>query len=531
MEERQNQPQESIPMLQPVAAEPPVEVFPVPKKQRGQAWIAWIVIFLVVAAIVVLQNRKQEAQTEGTTTATKGGPAPLKVMQARFAVGAKNALPFGEDANSLLEQLKAQKTDSLQDRLSYVILVGEFNGPLAAHKELQTVMAEVKNQSPPPEAKEKALLAALDRLYREYAHLEKRSLSAAEQELLQEQLGWFGELALAPRPMPAYNQDLPAAIGGGPALLLSRGKSAGYLSREEVLAPAQQTFYTMSGVASSVVILGFLGFIGLCILGVLAANGSLQGGLKLGSGNGGIYAETFAIWLPLFFFGLSVAIPLLVPEQFLFLGMAIAFILSLGVLAWPVLRGVPLATMLKDIGLTTHGKPLKELLWGFGCYALTIPFMIVGALLMMVLIFIQQVLQRVAAGEAIGDPASPDTAAHPIVGHLANPDWGLLVQILLVASVAAPIVEETMFRGVLYRHLREITGRWGFVLSALISGLVASFIFAVIHPQGILAVPLLMSLAFGFNIFREWRNSLIPCMIAHGLSNGLVLTVTVLSMS
>ena len=102
---------------------------------------------------------------------------------------------------------------------------------------------------------------------------------------------------------------------------------------------------------------------------------------------------------------------------------------------------------------------------------------------------------------------------------------------MVVACILAPIVEETMFRGVLYRNLREMTNRRGFTFSFLVSGLLASFIFAVIHPQGLIFVPLLMSLALGFSILREWRGSLIAPMIAHAIQNGLVTTIVFLSAS
>ena len=94
---------------------------------------------------------------------------------------------------------------------------------------------------------------------------------------------------------------------------------------------------------------------------------------------------------------------------------------------------------------------------------------------------------------------------------------------LLVASIVAPIVEETMFRGVLHRHLRDATARLGYVASALASATVTSFVFAAIHPQGWMAVPALMALAFAFTLVREWRGTLVPCIIAHGLNNGLLM--------
>ena len=60
------------------------------------------------------------------------------------------------------------------------------------------------------------------------------------------------------------------------------------------------------------------------------------------------------------------------------------------------------------------------------------------------------------------------------------------------AAVAAPIVEETMFRGVLYRHLRSATGHLGTGLSILVSGTLNGFLFAAIHPQGWVAIPALI---------------------------------------
>jgi hypothetical protein len=89
-------------------------------------------------------------------------------------------------------------------------------------------------------------------------------------------------------------------------------------------------------------------------------------------------------------------------------------------------------------------------------------------------------------------------------------DGWVWLQLVLVASVAAPVVEETMFRGVFYRHLREATRRFAPALSVLASALVSSLLFAVIHPQGWPGVPLLTGLALAFALAREWRGSLVP---------------------
>ena len=51
------------------------------------------------------------------------------------------------------------------------------------------------------------------------------------------------------------------------------------------------------------------------------------------------------------------------------------------------------------------------------------------------------------------------------------------------------------------------------------------FIFAVIHPQGLLAVPALTAMGFGFALLREWRDSLIAPMVAHALNNGMIVAM------
>ena len=103
--------------------------------------------------------------------------------------------------------------------------------------------------------------------------------------------------------------------------------------------------------------------------------------------------------------------------------------------------------------------------------------------------------------------------------------------LLVFAVIAAPIVEETAFRGVLYRHLRASSSILGTALSIFGSVLLVSFIFAAIHPQGWVAIPALMSIAVGMNLMREWRGSLISSIVVHGMSNGIVFTSLLIFLS
>jgi membrane protease YdiL (CAAX protease family) len=91
--------------------------------------------------------------------------------------------------------------------------------------------------------------------------------------------------------------------------------------------------------------------------------------------------------------------------------------------------------------------------------------------------------------------------------------------VLFVASVAAPFAEETMFRGILYSALRTRLGVWG---GAALSGA----IFSLVHPTlpgGFLPI---MMVGMGLAFVYEWRKSLLPGMVLHGLYNGLITLIT-----
>jgi membrane protease YdiL (CAAX protease family) len=119
---------------------------------------------------------------------------------------------------------------------------------------------------------------------------------------------------------------------------------------------------------------------------------------------------------------------------------------------------------------------------------------------------------------------------HPIVEFIVHGSATDRLLVFFDACILAPIVEETMFRGVLYRHLRELSQRWAWFWSVVFSGTVVSFIFAAIHPQGLIAIPVLMALAYGFTIAREWRGSLIPSMVGHSFNNTMVILFVILMM-
>jgi membrane protease YdiL (CAAX protease family) len=464
-------------------------------RRRSWAWLAWLVIAGVVGFIAVgttlLEKRRSVTEDRLSHLAMK--------MQARYLLGAEEIF---QQRLVLQGSLDSLRKGDVGQRLRFVVLSGEMSGAKDAMAELARLDADMAKHAVKATAKQAKTKEILRRLYGDYerGRFGAPSLTRADREYLHAQLDWFGDLALAPQPE--------------------------FEDREAVLAPARRTFGIMIGGFAALLLLGFAGFVGAIVLIILACTGYLRGGIQTGTGRGGIYAETFAVWL-LLFLGFSLAasrislgIPYLLQE-------GLAILLSLTALGWPVLRGVPWRDMRQDVGLTLGRNPVIEPAIGVACYAMAIPLLFVGLLVTFVLMLVQQ---RLAGGD--GNPfAPPSDGTHPIVEPLAEGGTQEWLLVLFLASVVAPLVEETMFRGVLYRHLREASARFGPVLSFLVSAAVVSFIFAAVHPQGLIAVPVLMALALGFTVAREWRGTLIPGMVAHALHNGAYTVIVSLMLS
>jgi membrane protease YdiL (CAAX protease family) len=498
------------------------EEFPeVVRLRRGHPVVAWIIIAVLVLLVPALRSMRSVAHefaeapgVPAAPQASQGDRLSLLVltMQSKFFVGL-NELQRSSDptaGKSLIDQAGALNTGPLDNRLCFAVLAGELEDFQAAQQILEELNAKVAGSERIQNDNVLRAKDALVRLYGDYAAgmLSGPSVGAEDRANLHANLGWFADLALAPR--------------GGPNLEV-----------RQALIGSAQTICIVIVVALVIGFLaGFVGFVGLCTLIGFYLVGNLKRGVSTGGGQGGIYAETFALWMIVFMVFSSAPLWIHVEgADMLVTGFGI--LASLIVLIWPVLRGgISWRQVREDIGLVAGRQPLLEPLLGPTGYAMSLPLLAVGVLMTLFLISVQTALQTGWGSVALGDDFGPSNfPAHPIIEFLAGPGWWGKLQVLFLGSIVAPIVEEIMFRGVLYRHMRESTSRWPFVLSFVASALVVSFVFAVIHPQGLVAVPALMSLAVGFTILREWRGSLISCMIAHGLNNAVIMSLATLVFS
>ncbi len=476
----------------------------VPSGPRGRAGLAWVVILIVVVVTTAMNHLipEEDIETSGNLDRV------MARIQAQYIVGVAE---FMGDTEAIFGQAEAMNIGSVSSRQRFIALAVELVGPQRAASRLVELEAlieaerAVDPESVPMTGTDVAVGELLHELLidsdgtpyddSDEGLLQRvAALSSEEVDVLEDGLGWISGALLHP----------------------AAGDVAG---REAFLAPTGRVLFLVVGGVGLAGLLGIAGLVALIVAGVMVARGVMRSGLGAAGADHRIYAETFAVWLPTFvlFSLIGGLIGGLLPSTGL-IAPILGFLASLIALRWPVLRGVPWETVKHDVGFHPGPRPWLEGLVGAGGYIAALPLIAAGIFFSLILMTIQAVIAPVAA------PFAPaEVPAHPIVLQIADSGWWMKLQVLLLASFAAPIVEETMFRGVLYRHLRGSSGRLGIPLSILVSGSISSFVFAAIHPQGWVAIPALMSLAFAFVLVREWRGSLLPAMVLHGVSNGLVM--------
>ncbi|MDQ4121369.1 MAG: CPBP family intramembrane metalloprotease [Acidobacteriota bacterium] len=87
-----------------------------------------------------------------------------------------------------------------------------------------------------------------------------------------------------------------------------------------------------------------------------------------------------------------------------------------------------------------------------------------------------------------------------------------------LATFTAPLIEETVYRGVMYSAFRRTFGQIGAVI-------LVTFLFALVHvPQyypsyGVILAILLLSLVL--TLVRAWTGNLLPCVVIHTVFNGV----------
>jgi membrane protease YdiL (CAAX protease family) len=183
---------------------------------------------------------------------------------------------------------------------------------------------------------------------------------------------------------------------------------------------------------------------------------------------------------------------------------------------WPLARGMGWRRFAGTVGLHKGEGLFKEIGYGvLGSLAST-PLFIGGTIVAVVLVVVAQAVAQALGLSSGGDPGAT-TPLEGIEGLLGSGDPVLTALLVSLVVLWAPLVEELIFRGALHRHLRARMGFLG-------AGLVGGFVFALMHPYGLLVFAI-APLGLAFSAMREMRGSLIAPMTAHFIHNGLRIVV------
>ena len=491
----------SSPTAEIVEAELLPDSYPPPHRPLSlSGYISWLVVLAVtlgIFSIVATSQFLAEEQVGGDA-----GPIDLMQvqLQGKFLVGHKelSKMAPGAAATPLPPELDV---GCYEQRLCYSILLNETESPTEAIEYLEDLEGLVEEHGLELTDNQTRLNKIVYELLGNYesGNPDSDSIPEADREFLRDKLDWMGNLAL-------YPSDSP------------------HTSERNALVSQSFTLTVVGAIGVLLALLaGMTGFaLALAFITMLFA-GKLKSHFAHHATDHHIYIETFAIWIAIFFgasflmqaSGLENPTILMMLQPVIFFG-------SLTALLWPVFRGVSFAQVKRDIGWTFK-NPFKEIASAVGAYLTLLPFLIPG------LILIVLIMTAVGFGsEAPHEFARQAGPGHPIQEDIMSGNFVTICFVFLATCVAAPVVEETMFRGVLYRHLRDWTASWQLWSSVGFSAILNGLIFAAIHPQGLVAIPILATLAIGFTLTRQWRGSLLAPMTMHAIHNFLITCVSVL---
>ena len=161
------------------------------------------------------------------------------------------------------------------------------------------------------------------------------------------------------------------------------------------------------------------------------------------------------------------------------------------------------ASIAEELGFNRHRLGLN-FLYGVGGFAIALPLSLLGA--------------------GLGSRLPGPTPSNPAIPMLAGAGsvWGQ-VTLIALATLAAPLCEEFLFRGVFYNAAKLKVGVWPAII---LTGL----IFGFVHPVGIGEMVPLAVLGGVFAWMAETRKSLVPGMVGHFLQNSMATLMLLLAL-
>lgn len=400
-----------------------------------------------------------------------------------FRIVIKMSDLFATDPKSAAALAEWAKTP--QERVYLAVAVGELDGPEAALERLEQAADQSENDEL------KADIAVFRRIYAAAAESTdsgEAPVSPEEREGLIARHGYYADVALT-YDLPENDPDrreLRAGAGGIILMVIS-------------------AFVIVGGI-----LIGFGLFI---VAAILLGMRRLRPAFVRPAPGGSVFLETFALFVGLFLaikVSAMIVVALIGAENsgwVVYASLGAQWMLLLTPL-WPLARGMNFTEWRRSIGLHTGRGLFREMGAGVGAYLAALPLYLLAVVAVFVLLFLKDLV--------MGAPQAPPT--NPMIELVEHADPLLLGLFFVMATVWAPLCEELIFRGAVYRHLRGY-------FPAIVAGLFSGVLFAFMHNYGALLTPPLIMLGFVFCMMREWRGSLVASITAHALHNSVSLVV------
>lgn len=485
-------PQSPPPPQPPGPGGPP----PDPGSRRG-AKVAWVLIALLMSTLVISNQvfgpeaPKPPVREAGQVLPPESGD-PF-TLSTKLTVALKEAMGMtqreAEEGMRSLESAARTAGGTATEQVRLAIAAAELVGPEAGVERLGRIAA-------PTGGLLEQDIAALRRAYEN----EGRVTDAAELQGLVERHGWFGRLA-GTHGLAKSDPAREAIFAFLPRLI-----AAG------LLVALVLTVAVVGGIAASITMM------------VRLSAGEVRPAFVPPAPGGSAYLETFPFfvlgYLCLHFgFDLYVTLKGSVGPGVPVVQLAMQWVLVLFPLYAVVFRGVPFQQWRKDVGLHRGAGFWREVWSGVWGYFAGLPLLAMAIGITFAVILLKGVVERL-----LNPHGEPEMPYNPIAELINSGSPGVLVMLFVLATVWAPLVEETVMRGCLFRHLRS---RLPLVAAAVVSAL----FFGFMHGYNVLLLLPVITIGFTFALMREWRGSLIAPITAHFMHNATALTVVLTLLS
>lgn len=456
---------------------------PDPGSRRG-ALVAWILVVVMLGAVVGVNQLsgpppKPDPAAEVMVTPPPGMD-PVR-MSAQMWVRLKGVLGAPP---AQLAQGQGQIDDAARtpvDQFRAAIAAGELLGVAEAETRLAALEADLRDSGAPGLQEDAAV-------YRRSLETDIASLDPGDEARLVERHGWFGQLAAA-RGLPDSDAKRAAVVGSGAQLI------------------------AIIALIGLVMIVGLLGALvaGIFMI-VRLSQRTIHPTFVRPSPGGSVYLESVGVFIAGFLLlrlGMS-GLALLFDSSPRWLGavqLGMQWLLVILTL-YPLVRGVRWKELRQDMGWHSGKGVWREVGAGLFGYFAGLWLLIVAAAITVGILAVRSMVE--------GPDAAPPQ--NPIAEVLTSAGPLELFLLFTLATIWAPLVEESVFRGAFYRHLRS---RLGMALAVVVSALG----FGLMHGYALFLLLPVISLGMAFALIREWRGSLIGPMVAHGLHNATILTL------